>query len=460
MDASRLVLPVTNRLMWRRGRLALRKSGGSGRLILKTCIHAGPQLVLLRVYKNPWGVRTSAYLPSTSETFEFKVTSRECSEMLGDCSWSQRSTWLERLKGRLFYRRRQRGGRAEIVLNRRLYAEARKVSDTYMQLEMLVLSDGWFRVRAYVPRTSTCYDLNLDDDQIHILAAQTLIRKDGLELWPQSTVEGRSRVIQAVMSLLRVDAESSCLVAGDPVIASCEPHTTDDFEAAGDFILSERSRTDDPGAKHVEKDDTARLKSSSASSNDAKILAKSTSKLDESPTTTTAPPSKLGMLKSTALRRGRLLCTLVLRKGTGFNIFTASAYDDGYDDGRGMLRLVLYDPSLSTGASVELNRYECELIVGVRTDLLCEDRRKDMASFILRKRIDIGRVDPDHSYEDYPPRIGRHTSDGMFVIKVSSSREYTSDRVTPLRPSRTPLQKIQASVPLIRKSHPSGATRK
>lgn len=102
--------------------------------------------------------------------------------------------------------------------------------------------------------------------------------------------------------------------------------------------------------------------------------------------------------KAMAVRRGRLLCTIILRKGPRSCLLNASAYDDGYDDGRGLLRLVVYDSITSSGASVELNRYECELIVGLRTELLCEDRRKEMARYILEHRLEIEDVDESHTY--------------------------------------------------------------
>ena len=172
-DAFEMVLPVLNRLSWRSGRLALRKSGGSGRLVFKGCIHAGNELVILRVYKNPWGLRIMGYLPSTCVTYKFELTSRECSEMLGDCSWSQKGVWIERLRGRIFFRH------GEIVLSRRIYAEARKISGVFMQLEAIILSEGWLRIRAYDPKASNEYALDLDDTQVYELATQKMTRKDG-----------------------------------------------------------------------------------------------------------------------------------------------------------------------------------------------------------------------------------------------------------------------------------------
>jgi len=187
-DAFEMVLPVLDRLCWRNGRLALRKSGGSGRLVFKGCIHAGNQLVILRVYKNPWGLRIMGYLPSTCVTYKFELTSRECSEMLGDCSWSQKKIWLERLRGRLFFRH------GEIVLSRRIYAEARKISGIFMHVEAIVLSEGWLRIRAYDPKASKEYVLDMDDSQAYELASQKIARKDGGSLWPQSTVKERVNV--------------------------------------------------------------------------------------------------------------------------------------------------------------------------------------------------------------------------------------------------------------------------
>ena len=39
LDAQRMVLPIINRIVWRRGRLRLRLSGGSGNMIFKGCVH-------------------------------------------------------------------------------------------------------------------------------------------------------------------------------------------------------------------------------------------------------------------------------------------------------------------------------------------------------------------------------------------------------------------------------------
>ena len=291
----------------------------------------------------------------------------------------------------------------------------------------------------------------MDDDQIHHLASQKLSRKDGTELWPQSTIDGRKEVLETVMSLLRIESETRRLLAGDPAVAYSEASVADDEgkwnEAAYSIDKNARLRRTD-GPETTKAIPLASKDSSSATTTteDATEPTKSRKREEQSP--------------AMALRRGRLLCTIILRKGGASQLFTASAYDDGYDDGRGMLRLVMYDPALSTGASVELTRYECELIVGVRTDLLCEERRKDMASFILKHHVDVRGINVSHTHEDYPPRIGKHYTDGKYELDVSGSREFSFNRVTPLRPTATPLQTFPASVPIVKRAHPSGTIRK
>eukprot|EP00941_MAST-03F_sp_MAST-3F-sp1_P004478 g4478.t1 len=246
-DARRVMLCILNRLYFRRGRLRIRYNGGSGKKIFEKGVQINRQTVICSVFDNEWGLRLKAYLPESSDTYVFKISRREQLELLGTVAVSQRAKWLRKLIALI----QIKGG--EILMNRRLYSEARKIGNRYLTIEMHMLGfDGGIQVSAYNNENSDLYVLKLPDKDIVTLVEATMELKSGSAVWPRPTDrEGRNAVLANITKLLmwqQFDAKRPERIRPDGEVLMLGE---DDENPVASAIKEEREDGDGPGLASV-----------------------------------------------------------------------------------------------------------------------------------------------------------------------------------------------------------------
>eukprot|EP00501_MAST-03F_sp_TOSAG23-6_P002655 GSMAST32.ASY1.ANO1.2800.1 assembled CDS len=469
-DSRKIMHCLMDRLYFRRGRLRIRYNGGSGKKIFEKGIQVNNNTVICTIFASHWGLRIKTYLPHTSDTYVFRLSTREQLELLGTISQSQQSIWVRKLIGLI----QIKGG--EIMMNRRLYSEVVKVNSTYLTIEAHVLGfDGGLTISCYKNDNSGKFVLPIVDSDIIELVQSKVEVTDGKDIWPRPDDRlARDKVIRALFHSVQwqlmdysvvppVDIEEGhiLMLGKDPQNPISSAREEIQFEDVAGLSIADtitrgkrsKSRRSSPRLKSKSprlKLKSPRLKSKSPrlkSKQQMKEIEQEIEKPNENDTSTVdnmktnvkyknkelalrEEEKKLAKLGVDASRHGRLLIAKVTRKGG--RLLTLSVYDDE-SKFKTDIRIVAYDASLSVGAVCYLKWDEVELAVGQRFDLLSSEKRIEMAKYLVNERVRVLPIAVAQEEDIGKLRIGKHVHDNDFVIRISECRRYTHDRVTPLR---------------------------
>ena len=428
-DPKRMAKPLVDRLEFRRNKLKLRTVGGDGRKIFERGMRMNGVRVVTTVFYLLAGIRVKVYLPNRSESFGFRLSFREMKDLLGEIAVSARKIWLQKLIQRLSVQ-----DKIKVVLDRRLWKETLKIGSIYCTLNLSTLGeDGGLKIMIYNTHTSEVFELCPSDAQIADIIQTEDDKRKGVTPWPivkseAEDKEGWDSIFRRICRALAWDrgvspgdegnkdalmlAEGRIMGFGSPPIMITMPIQDEDR------VVGAETKTDDGDATLVPDEDVEDLSEDEEDSDDEEesdAVAEDDADDGEA------------ALETQKLRRGRMLCSFAFKQPDLDTLITASAYDD--DDNNGELRLVAHDPAQSTGAGCTLTPYEVQQVVAHKVELLAPDRRSQMAEYILHDRM---KLLPAKSKEAKRAiRVGKHVTDGVFVIRVKAALLYSQTKATP-----------------------------
>ena len=428
-DPKRMAKPLVDRLEFRRNKLKLRTVGGDGRKIFERGMRMNGVRVVTTVFYLLAGIRVKVYLPGRSESFGFRLSFREMKDLLGEIAVSARKIWLQNLIQRLSVQ-----DKIKVVLDRRLWKETLKIGSIYCTLNLSTLGkDGGLKIMIYNTQTSEVFELCPSDAQIADVIQTEDDKRKGVTPWPivkseAEDKEGWDSIFRRICRALAWDrgvspgdegnedammlAEGRIMGFGSPPILITMPKQEEKLEAATDM------KTEDGNDVLAPTEDAEDLSEDEDDSDD-----------QEQSNATVEDDADHGeaALETQKLRRGRMLCSFAFKQPDLDVLITASAYDD--DDNNGELRLIAHDSAQSTGAGCTLSPYEVQQVVAHKVELLAPDRRSQMAEYILRDRM---KLLPAKSKEAKRAiRVGKHVTDGVFVIRVKAALLYSQTKATP-----------------------------